>query len=151
LTGEFSEGAATAFRKGMAVVISLPIFALSALMMFLGIRSMAAPDWVGDLGVCLWAGLAILFAWSLLLVHILWRMPRRTISSFALNDGQFTCTTLRDGTRTYPASTLKLLKILASKRSIYGWLIRFADSKRLQIDADMPNANKLVRELQTRR
>jgi hypothetical protein len=158
MTGEFAEGGSpsAAFRKGVVIFLSIPVCAFSALMMFMGIRSMVDPHWVGDLSVCLWAGLAILGAWSLYLVYVLCIMPRRTISSFVLSDDDFTCTTRRDGTRAYPLSTLKSIQVLAGRRRggkcpIYGWLIRFEGGKPLQIDSEMPNADKLATELQSRR
>jgi hypothetical protein len=137
----------SALHGGLAIIMSIPVLGFCGVLSFVGLRSMTAPSEFGDLRICLWTGLSILAAWGLFLFHLFWITPQRTILCFELADGQFSCTTRRDGTRTYLLSSLKSVTILAGKRSIYGWLVRFRESKHLQINCDMPNAEKLAAEL----
>jgi hypothetical protein len=146
VTGQLSEGSSptNAVHGGLAVVLSVPIIGFCAMLVFVGLRSLAAPRDLGDLSLCLWAGVAIFSAWCLFLYYQLVLTPRRTVLFFRLADGRFTCTTRRDGTQTYPLSSLKSIATLRGKHVMYGWLIRFAESRPLQINCDMPNGENLA-------
>ena len=133
----------------MLLVGIVPVGVIASMLIFVGGRSLADPAALGNLWECLGAGIAILGTYGLILYQMLRVIPRRTIRSFELTDTSFTCTTPRDGLRSYPTHTLKSVRPVYSSRgrSITSWLLRFEGSRWIELSRWSTHAEELVAAL----
>lgn len=136
-------------ERAFAALTSIPLVGIAGFLIFLGVRPLYNPAEAGGMWECAVAGVALLLACAALYYQFLWRVPRRTIHSFELTDDAFTCTTPRDGLRTYPLTALRHVIFVGPRRrgAAAIWLVRFDGADWLELTENMPNAGVLAAAL----